>query len=136
MFQSLASCFAFRCSASLNMTTICRVMKSTLFASGLWLGEGRCNFDLSNFAARLAAGFELDFLPRICPGAEKQNPCNLPVNGNFVEALIEIVCCCCCFLPVIRDFLWRNRRGPGLNDFHQIGRASCRERLSVYVDVV
>src|SRR5678816_923303 len=83
--------------------------EKVLFVSDLWLGEGRCNFDLSNFAAGLATGLQLHFLPGICARAEKQDPRNLSVNRNLVQALVEIVCCCCCRLPAIRYFLRSQR---------------------------
>jgi hypothetical protein len=91
MFESLASCFAFRCSASLNMTAIDEALQRTLFASDVRLGKGRGDFYLSYFAVRLAAGLEFHFLPGIRARAEKQDPRDLAVNIHLVKALIEIV---------------------------------------------
>src|SRR5512132_3590877 len=89
MFESLASCFAFHCSSSLNATAIDEALQRTLFASDvrLWLGVG--DFYLGYFAVGLAGGFQFSSFDRIGLGAEKKDPGDFAVNVEVVPARLR-----------------------------------------------
>src|SRR5438093_7887391 len=94
------------------------MLSKLLFAFDVWFRQRRGDFDLCNFAVRLAASLEFHFLPGIGARAEKQDPRDLAVNIDLVKALIEIVRFACSRLPAVRNFFWSKGLGAGLNDFY------------------
>src|SRR5437763_4210072 len=79
---------------------------SVSFASDIWLGHGRGNFDVSYFTGRFPGSFQVHSLYGIGPSAEEYDRRKLLVNANVVPGLIEIVCSLCRRFPAVSQLLW------------------------------
>src|SRR5436305_4083993 len=90
-------------SSNTPLTACCRA--AVLFASDIWLGQRRGNFDVGYLAVRLSRGFEFHLLYRIGASAEKYDRRKLLVNTNVVPTVIEIVCTLCRCFPAVSQLL-------------------------------